>query len=869
MANNLTGDYQAVLQLSVRQLDGILATMHQRRIDPKASPTFPHAQSFHIGDQPAAIAIEAPRYRNWVVDRLQALPLEAGAPIAARRRLVSGAAPPGLAVMFDQAWKDLDLTVIEPAPSGSVRGWVHVQLGSPSVTFPAGTTSAVMLHVWIRAVFEPDPGSASLPAPIHGQVAALYTVRPITLPDGRRVLRVRASSDDNQIQFESAAPLSAVQVQQIAAQIRAALRTEFVPADVELDPDFAFAEFKGIGGGQTPAAVALPLQLTGGPAPAGGLAGVNTQFLDGSEFAIAVGKEYVQTFVDAAAETMKAGLVGQGALSYEPSPGPVVITWKTGTLEVSCTVDLKSSLPLAPDAWASFTQSLSVVFHPAPQTVSLVPLGDPQLDGSWFLPLWPFRDKVRQARDGALPGASAAVSTALAGGLDKLTRGLHEFDPSGSVRFTSVAVTPDGLVARGAIGTAGRLAPVVHSVPVKSGQAFSAFHSWIPGGRIERFEWTWVEGEVWASDIASDSREHEYVCPRPAGLGEADRVCLRIHGSVTEASGHVTENVVAGEICTPSWYPPILTVPPWWIEAIVPLWLPRWPERVLNEQIAGHINVLGETRPDGTLTPNTLVHFAGRALERPLDELGRALARMRRPGLSLLLVLVLPPGSFELTGRALEARLGSLGERFAGRLVLTEDVTGGWQKTFAAPEGESTHLVDARGAFVWRQEGRIDGERLAHALDEHGLDAPAAEHVPVRLSVQPGEAPPETRLVDDQGTVSALRRMRGRRVLLAFWQSWSAPSVRELERLQALHAEDRALLIFGINGGEDRAVRDEVRRRHGLTLPLVPDPDRAIAARYGVRCWPTTVSINQEGFVDRIQIGLADEPRRDRAAGRA
>jgi peroxiredoxin len=867
MANNLTGDYQAVLQVSVRQLDGILGTMHQRRIDTKASPTFPHSHSFHVGDLPSAIAIEAPRYRDWVVDRLKALPLEAGAPIAERRRLVSGAAPPGLAVMFDEAWKDLDLSVIEPAPGGGVRGWVHVQLGSPRVSFPAGTTSAVMLHVWIRAVFEPDLGSASLPAPIHGQVRVLYTVGPITLPDGRLVLRVRASSDDNQIQFESAATLSAAQVQQIAAQVRVALRTEFVPADVELDPDFAFVEFKGIGGGPT-AAVALPLQLAGGPAPAGGLAGVNTHFLGASEFAIAVSKEYVQTFVDSAAATMKEGLVGQGFLGYEPSVGPVVITWKTGALEISVKVDLKSST-LLPDAWVSLTQSLSVVFQLVPQTVSLVALGDPQLDGSWFLPLWPVRDRVRQARDGALPAASAAVSTALKGGLDKLTRGLHEFDPSGSVRLTSVDVTPDGLVVRGAIGTGGRLAPVVHSVPIQNGQAFSAFQSWIPGGRIERFEWTWVEGEVWTSDIESDSRNDEYVCPRPAGLGEANRVCLRIHGSVTESSGHVTENVVAGEICTPSWYPPILTVPPWWIEAIVPIWLPRWPELVLNEQIAGHINVLGETRPEGSLTPNTLVHFAGRALDRPLDELGRALGRMRRQGMSLLLVLVLPRGSFDLTGRELEARLGSLGERFAGRLVLTEDVTGGWQKTFAAPEGESTHLVDARGAFAWRQEGRIDGERLARALDEHGLDAPRARHVPVRLSIQPGEVPPETRLVDDRGTVSALRRMRGRRVLLAFWQSWSAPSLRELERLQALHGQDRALLIFGINGGEDRTVLDEVRRRHGLTLPLVPDPDRALAGRYGVRCWPTTVSINQEGFVDHIQIGLADEPRRDRPAGLA
>jgi hypothetical protein len=37
MANNLTGDYEAVLQISVRQINGILATMHQNRMNPDAS----------------------------------------------------------------------------------------------------------------------------------------------------------------------------------------------------------------------------------------------------------------------------------------------------------------------------------------------------------------------------------------------------------------------------------------------------------------------------------------------------------------------------------------------------------------------------------------------------------------------------------------------------------------------------------------------------------------------------------------------------------------------------------------------------------------------------------------------------------------
>ena len=38
MANNLTGDYEAVVQVSVRKINGILATMHQNKVNPDAPP---------------------------------------------------------------------------------------------------------------------------------------------------------------------------------------------------------------------------------------------------------------------------------------------------------------------------------------------------------------------------------------------------------------------------------------------------------------------------------------------------------------------------------------------------------------------------------------------------------------------------------------------------------------------------------------------------------------------------------------------------------------------------------------------------------------------------------------------------------------
>jgi len=199
---------------------------------------------------------------------------------------------------------------VSASPPGAVRGRADFQLSNPTVSFPAGSVSQVMVHVWVRAVFHPDDGAGPLPEPIHGEVQPLYSVRPITLPDGRRVLRVRASSDDNQLRFLSAAPLTAADAQEISRRVRTALRTEFVPVDVELDPQFAFAEFRGLGGGVT-AAVALPVQLSGGPAPAGGLSSVTNHFLGSSEFAIAVSKDYVQGFLDTVVQKMRQAAAGR------------------------------------------------------------------------------------------------------------------------------------------------------------------------------------------------------------------------------------------------------------------------------------------------------------------------------------------------------------------------------------------------------------------------------------------------------------------------------------------------------------------------------------------------------------------------------
>jgi peroxiredoxin len=385
-----------------------------------------------------------------------------------------------------------------------------------------------------------------------------------------------------------------------------------------------------------------------------------------------------------------------------------------------------------------------------------------------------------------------------------------------------------------------------------------------------------------AGEQKSESETHRFTFPIPAAIKGRPHwskgVCLSMEGQQIDREGKTTS--VAGfdksgscEVTSPYG---ILVADPLWEAVYGILWGPRPPDVIqpLEEQILAHINVLAHPRPAGGLTTNALVHFPEARPDRLLHTLGRALERLRRPSTALTLVIVLPLGTFRNRADEVEELLGVRGElsaappigeagaregagdeRIRPCLLLTEDYNGAWTRTFDARATPASYLMNARGEFVWKQEGAIDAEALTAAMDEHFLPAPSPKDVPLRLTVRPGDRALDA--VFEARYVLALDRLRGQQVLLNFWQSWSAPCLRELRRLQRLHegAGKDGLVILAVNGGEDRTVLAEVRKQYDLTFTLIHDPGRRVAGVYGVHCWPTTVSINPDGIVDRIQFG--------------
>ena len=493
-------------------------------------------------------------------------------------------------------------------------------------------------------------------------------------------------------------------------------------------------------------------------------------------------------------------------------------------------------------------------------------MGDPDVGESFFIPHGRAVDTVRTQIDNALASSRTEISGIFAGAKAKLIHGLRTFDSGAWATYSGVEITTDGVIVRGEITGGTRRAPVVQIGETHQDAAFTALDSWIPAGRIDRFVWTWVEysGFSVLSGVQKTAvDEHRFIFPKPAGISSVSQICLQIEGIQITAAGQVVSNA-GGTTCHVQDLGYAMNVPSWWAPLTIPFWRPPVADTgSLRQAIAGHMSVQANAPGDGEPHRNALVYFVDGTGKQPLDSLIKALVESRNSS-SVVTTVVLPAGTFDAPRGEVESKLG-LPSDGVPQLHFTEDDEGGWTKTFGVSKTPAMHLLNARREFVWKHEGEASSEEIVAALERYALPTPPPGFRPLRLEVSPGDAAPDAAF-EDSGKQFALHRLRGRDVLLNFWQSWSAPCLTELQRLQRLHQGPEAPFIVAFHGGANGEAVDEVRKRLGLSYPLVQDSQQQIARRYGVRCWPTTVKIDADGRVEHVQFGTAHEHQPPRAS---
>ena len=108
-----------------------------------------------------------------------------------------------------------------------------------------------------------------------------------------------------------------------------------------------------------------------------------------------------------------------------------------------------------------------------------------------------------------------------------------------------------------------------------------------------------------------------------------------------------------------------------------------------------------------------------------------------------------------------------------------------------------------------------------------------------------------------QGQPGQLTAYRGRVVFVNFWASWCRPCRKEAPQLErfamSLRPREATLVGVDINDGRQPALR--FVRRFGISYPIVADPHRTIAGRYGIIGIPTTVVIDQDGRIAAHLLG--------------
>ena len=119
-----------------------------------------------------------------------------------------------------------------------------------------------------------------------------------------------------------------------------------------------------------------------------------------------------------------------------------------------------------------------------------------------------------------------------------------------------------------------------------------------------------------------------------------------------------------------------------------------------------------------------------------------------------------------------------------------------------------------------------------------------------------GEAPPLAGL-DLQGKWRDLRDWRGEPVLVHFWGSW-CPICRLIEGSVDAIAADQRVLTVALQSGEAAEIGAYLQANR-LAFPVLPDPDGAIARRWGVQGVPASFVIDGDGRIAAVTVGLSSE----------
>lgn len=131
-------------------------------------------------------------------------------------------------------------------------------------------------------------------------------------------------------------------------------------------------------------------------------------------------------------------------------------------------------------------------------------------------------------------------------------------------------------------------------------------------------------------------------------------------------------------------------------------------------------------------------------------------------------------------------------------------------------------------------------------------------------------AEPEGRAVDDLGKILdfslkdvngemvSLNDFQGKRMLINFWATWCVPCLTEMPILQEIHNQwiEKGLVVISINMGESESKVRGFVQRHGLSFPVLLDPNTQVFIKHEIRELPTTLLVDKDKTIIAKKVGL-------------
>ncbi|MCK5684441.1 TlpA family protein disulfide reductase, partial [bacterium] len=135
----------------------------------------------------------------------------------------------------------------------------------------------------------------------------------------------------------------------------------------------------------------------------------------------------------------------------------------------------------------------------------------------------------------------------------------------------------------------------------------------------------------------------------------------------------------------------------------------------------------------------------------------------------------------------------------------------------------------------------------------------STQEVSLRIP-EPGTVIKDFEMNDLEGVSQSLGKYIGKKgVILSYWAAWCSTCNDEMPLLQKYFVADGPYQILGGNFKESVEIIQNFKAQHGITFPLIPDPEGKIRKLYRIPTVPVLFFIDKAGVLRHVYRGLISE----------